>query len=399
MLTKIPILAVILTAICSVLPKDAENQSRVLPPIDLDMRSRGDCLPFEIAAIRVTNVIHVSDSQIVDLAFMGASELLVSDSSSRVFWCDVASARCDLLLTMEENRPSPLTPLSRAAFIVSGQAGEKLYGCFNREGELVWSLPWERYIGPPVLDGSSVLVPTKSYEGETAVVVLSLDGQVIQTIDSGLGEWSQLLSCSAGVLVIDLRAGPNLLVRSPQGYVIERWHAGWDEGTRGRYIVDSLDRIISLEAAMTELVILDRMQPEPETILVWGSELGVSGQADYPYPVDVCRLASNGETIAVVQPNSLLRYSNGALSAWIDDFSALGVEYIALDFYVDATCERFLILDLDRLLLGGEDVQVIDLGHRVRTGLEFSEDLEVAAVGTYDGNIILIEIEKLTARV
>jgi len=198
------------------------------------------------------------------------------------------------------------------------------YHCYDRDGNLLWSYPWQDFMTLPVLDGSNILIPTMTREDNNPVRILDFQGKVLQTIDWRAGQYTFLLPCDPGVFLLDWHVGPSILVRSEGGYVLEQWLDYWDSGVDPRCLFDSSGRLISLENAKTEMQILERSRSEAERVLVWGSELDVEGQVDYPYPVDGSHIASNGETVAILQPNSLLRYEGGELTTWIENFDVLG---------------------------------------------------------------------------
>jgi len=66
-----------------------------------------------------------------------------------------------------------------------------------------------------------------------------------------------------------------------------------------------------------------------------------------------------------------------------------------LGFYVDSACEKFVIVDENRLILGGDNIQIVEFDGSVYGRIVFSQDFLLAAVGTWEGGVIILSIESL----
>jgi len=357
-----------------------------------DIRSEGQCLPFEIGEVRISGSIDVSDSEVMDLCFTSDDELIVVTRAGEVSSCSISQNQCVNMIELDEGYWR-LRALSSDALVVWEPDENAEYRCYTRRGDLVWSYRCEGTVGMPIIDGSSLLVPRKRPDGQSDVVVLHRDGQVSQTIDLGVRVLFDLLPSDIGVLVLDRHTAPQVLARSEAGYILEPWMNGSLQGVARNSTCDSAGRLVSLEMADTQLRIVDPTSAAVESVLVWGKEVDGQWQEEFPFP-DYSMIASNGETVAILQPNRLLKYADGQLTVWIDNFNRLGFDLHMRDFVVDSPCSHFLVLEPDGMLVGGDQVQRLSFDGSVPVwnDFEFSPDRRTAAVGTSEGKVIIIEM-------
>jgi hypothetical protein len=354
------------------------------------IRSEGNCLPFPLSDIEIAGQFNIDDSSIYALEFINSDTLLVGTSDYKVYMFSISEGSSHKILELEENEHAlSLTPITNTTFMLYTPIVDSSFYYYDIKGNLLWEFPWEIFAAPPIVINSNILILTRNRDDETSIVVLDMSGRIIQKINDGIGRFSQFLLCNEGVLVLDENISPNILKRADSGYILEPW-IEMDNGIMRNRIFDSAGRLISLENAATVVRILDKSETEPQQYLVWGAELNIEGQIDYPFP-DYSMLASNGQVIAILQPNSLLTINHvGELMPWIDNFKTLGIEFIMKDFYIDSLAERFLILDENRIILGGDGFKILEFESRVNTDLVFSPDRELAVVGTSGGNVVLI---------
>lgn len=365
--------------------QERANEQRSTTFSYYDMRDFGHCLPFDLANVSIAAEVHLSDSPILTVAFIADHKILAVTGLGEVYLYDVLDDDWSRLLESRVEAPWVLRPVTETTFLLWVIRDPGGYFYYDLEGQLHWTLQYDVFGGPPIVDSESIIIPTLSSAGETGITVYDLYGNLKQSIDSQIGLLPSFINSGTGIIVLDTQ-GPHLLSRSEMGYSLELWNGTWNSGIGRTVTLDSAGRLISLEQARTEISILERTTEQPEIVSIWNS-------GGYPFP-DISLIASNGETLAVLQETKVLRYVNGKLNIWASDLSGLLTGGMVYDFCIDSACKRFLILDGHGLVQGGDDGSSrLEFDGTVIGDLKFSRDFQRAAVGTQQGDVIILSIE------
>jgi hypothetical protein len=264
----------------------------------------------------------------------------------------------------------------------------------SRDGETIWSQTYPDLSFRPVVDHENVLfavwydldIDYGRHDGSVPVVVLSLDGKQLQVIEIEGPSLLLLLPMRDGVLLHYFFHGPYLLRWTSEGYELQQWNDKWESGFDWM-IFDASGRIVGLDHADTRLVILEDRHAEPKLVEVWDMAGHQNRQPYYGW------VASDGTSVAVLNPEQLLRYKGGRLEVWVDTLSEYGLAFGGgRGLYIGPRCESYVVLLRDRLLYGTAEPHDLEFGRTVSTFLSFSGDFKTAVVGTEEGDIILLKL-------
>jgi len=376
-------------------PKRIDGCSRPVSNMDkLQMAGRGNCLPFEIKAIRTARAVDVADSRIEDLAFVNPSTLFAITAAGQVYLCDIDSATVQ---TVQELDPGTyrITAANQTGFLLiklDVLAPEpKDLTRFDEGGSILWNVD-DFDGGIPIYYQGHYLSEANLPSGKAGLISFSQTGEpiVLQQLDVRSSLTYLLIPTEQGLVWSGWFRGPFVTRVLDGHYATELFHPAWDEHA-WKFIVDSDGVLYERYYGSDSLFVLDPRQPTG-SVVSFSSEL----PSDEAASSDTWRysegLASDGQAVAILYGDTLLRYHEGEFAVWHDDLSSYSESDNPKALFLDQGGDHFLLPLRDRILLGNQTIEEIDIPGIRSTECMFSGDFHSMAFGTEDGCIVLMDI-------
>jgi len=358
----------------------------------INMRARGYSLPIALEDIAVGTVMHVTDSPVLDIAFISDDLLAAVDYTGSLYSCSISTQMVTKLEELEESPSWSLTHAGDGRFLVWNKGDDGDYVCLDLNGEELWRYHYECFGGSPVMYSDLLFIPHCS-QGNNSVAVLDQDGNVMVLINGSIGLLPSLIASPQGVIVLDSQ-GPHLLKLSGSTVTVELWNEIWDQGlARGRNVfLDAANRLISHQLASDEVVILAGTSNQPR---IFNAERAFQQRSSSStWQSNPSFLASNGDSLAILSESGLYRFKDGAVETWVDNLDDLiNATCPVSDFFIDRDCEAFIVLQSCCLAYGNERSEIIAFNQVAIGDLEFSQNYNLAAIGFQNGDIIIFNIQ------
>ena len=325
------------------------------------MRSQGNCLPFELHDVQIESSISVTAAEVRNLIFTDPDNIMAVMSNNKVYTCNIRTHDIKVV-SWCFGEYGELFEYNPETFILidSGEViGTQVYmldHAFDDKGNLLWcNLKINGRDSLTVFDGKSYFYAgyapsAEDKSGFDALISINAkDGfskveASLFPMTSGIAQ--ELFAIPDGILCVDYNKGPYLFSKSDNGYSkAQLWNRHWDHGTVSG-IIDQAGRYINRGVREEPIVILPKGDAAPVIIdyMAWVSdELG----CQYMQKEDRTEgIASNGQTIVFTAGDAIvLCNSKGGSSIWfagIDGFLYQYSDKFTPMLYVDKNCKHFI---------------------------------------------------------
>lgn len=375
------------------------------------MRAQGNCLPFRLDDVRIAATLAISAEQVTNLAFLSNNEIIVLTSSGKIFLCNIVDTSCAIIQELPESKGAwglhthnedIFLAMYGGTYQTESELDKILSGrddiiFLNRSGREIGRV-WDIGVGCSqlVYDGDRYVMLAHHNNLGVDLYSISESGLVLE-MDLGFSMLAvhDLFTTRLGLIDSWHEGGPFIISKAEDGTMyMELWNENWNQGRR-YWILDSEDRLIGPRTSEGELVILERGTVTPITIPYDDLPGFEEWRNDPSYPLPN-KIASNGSDIVLLWSDTIARYSGRVMQIWIDNLSDYcsehGDEYTPGQIYIDADADSLLFAVSGSILVVDEDIKRIEFSGIRSTQLIFSPDLTMAAIGTGEGNVIIMNL-------
>jgi hypothetical protein len=399
----------------------------------MEMRVRGNCMPIELEGISVHSIIHVVDERITDLTFLTPNEIACITEEGKIFTIEVGSGSAiqiaDFMIGIHD--PWSIFAHNEGELIVMSPSRKDrtdipeayFLACLDINGELYWKnenltfpTPLSQF-GTLFNDGTDYYLIAIDDNYSIGMFRVMGNGEVVLAeTDIGTGNLFGIYQGYNQFFWLNPWNGPYFSNRTSSGYSrMEPWNRRWTDGLDWP-LLDGADRFVgfrihnTIEHISYSLIILEKGEFLP-AVVDYNQELNLD-IAFYGclWPTSPA-CSSNGEIIVIMTTHYLLKYFNGNLEIWHDNIDDYNDGYNAYEIILgdgstpfispmavsemltDATCEHFLIRQLGSIMFGGDEIEIIDLGEKITSDIQFTPDFKRACLALEDGSIVVLDIE------